>query len=148
TMESGMTTSAQPAGADPAIAGMIADYVLAASFGDLSPQVQTESVRTVVNWVGCALGGAPTETVDAAIRGVQAYSSGGRCRVVGRRERLDAAGAALVNCVSSSAYAFDDTHLKTITHPTGPVISALLALAETRKISGEDFLTALMLGME
>jgi 2-methylcitrate dehydratase PrpD len=147
-MESGGVTNLQPSGADPAIAGTIADYALAGSFNDLSPQVQIESIRAVVNWVGCALGGAPTETVDAAIRGAQSYSSGGNCRIVGRRERLDMASAALVNCVSSSAYAFDDTHLKTITHPTGPVICALLALAETRKISGEEFLTALMLGME
>ena len=43
---------------------------------------------------------------------------------------------------------YDDTHLKTIIHPAGPVASALLALAESRPISGEDFLTALILGIE
>jgi 2-methylcitrate dehydratase PrpD len=68
--------------------------------------------------------------------------------VIGRRERFDAPGAALINCLSSAAHAFDDTHLATITHPTGPVISALLALAEMQTIPGEDFLAALMMGME
>jgi 2-methylcitrate dehydratase PrpD len=43
---------------------------------------------------------------------------------------------------------YDDTHLKTIIHPAGPVASALLALAEARPISGQDLLTALIVGVE
>ena len=35
-----------------------------------------------------------------------------------------------------------------MTHPTGPVATALFALSETRTVSGEDFITALALGME
>lgn len=49
---------------------------------------------------------------------------------------------------------YDDTHLDTIIHPTGPVASALLAMAEhqSRKgsgpVSGKDFLVALIAGIE
>jgi 2-methylcitrate dehydratase PrpD len=43
---------------------------------------------------------------------------------------------------------YDDTHLKTIVHPAGSVASALLALAETRPMSGKDFLTAMIIGIE
>jgi 2-methylcitrate dehydratase PrpD len=43
---------------------------------------------------------------------------------------------------------FDDTHLKTIIHPAGPIASALVPLAETRKMSGRDFLHAFILGVE
>ena len=143
----GINVTTQSA-ADPAITEAIADFALSGSFASLPPEVQRESVRTVVNWVGCALGGAPTPTVAAAIKGLQSYSSPGRCRVIGRRERFDAPGAAVINCLASAAHAYDDTHLATITHPTGPVISALLALAEQQAIRGEDFLTALMVGME
>jgi 2-methylcitrate dehydratase PrpD len=143
----GINVTTQSA-ADPAITEAIADFALSGSFASLSGDVQRESVRTVVNWVGCALGGAPTATVAAAIKGLQSYSSPGRCRVIGRRERFDAPGAAVINCLASAAHAYDDTHLATITHPTGPVISALLALAEQQAIRGEDFLTALMIGME
>jgi 2-methylcitrate dehydratase PrpD len=144
----GMSIAARASAADPAITEALADYMLAATFSDLPAQVRTESIRTVVNWVGCALGGAPTPTVDAAVKGLQSFSTPGRGRLIGRRERFDAPGAAMLNCLSSAAHAFDDTHLKTITHPTGPVISGLLALADTTPISGQDFLLALMLGME
>lgn len=141
-----VTTPASPP--HPAITEELADFALSASFGGLPPEVQRESVRATVNWVGCALGGAPTPTVAAAIRGLQSYTSPGQCRVLGRRERFDAPAAALVNCLSSAAHAYDDTHLATITHPTGPVISALLALSESHPFAGEDFLAALMIGME
>jgi 2-methylcitrate dehydratase PrpD len=43
---------------------------------------------------------------------------------------------------------FDDTHLKTVIHPSGPVASALLALAEYKPMSGADFLHAFILGVE
>lgn len=146
-MNISIAPSSAPA-AETSVAARLADYVLAVSFGDLPAAVRTESVRTLVNYAGCALGGAPTPTVDAALRGLQSFASPGQARVIGRRERLEPAGAALVNCLSSAAHAFDDTHLKTITHPTGPVISALFALAGMRKTTGEEFLLALMLGME
>src|SRR6187200_3093625 len=121
----GINVSAKASAADPAITEAIADFALSATFASLPPDVQRESVRTVVNWAGCTLGGAPTPTVAAAIKALQSYSSPGNCRVIGRRERFDAPGAAFVNCLASAAHAYDDTHLATITHPTGPVISAL-----------------------
>lgn len=45
---------------------------------------------------------------------------------------------------------YDDTHLETIIHPTGPVAAALLSIAETlqRPVSGEEFITALVAGIE
>ncbi len=53
-----------------------------------------------------------------------------------------------MNGISSHVFDFDDTHLKTVIHPAGPVASALLALAEHRSISGRDFLTSLVVGIE
>ena len=49
--------------------------------------------------------------------------------VLGRAEKIDIASAALLNGITSHTFDFDDTHLKTIIHPAGPVASAVLALA-------------------
>ena len=51
--------------------------------------------------------------------------------MIGRDERLDELHAALVNGISSHVLDYDDTHLKTIIHPAGPVASAILAVAES-----------------
>ena len=56
--------------------------------------------------------------------------------VLGRSDKVDMASAALVNGITSHTFDFDDTHLKTIIHPAGPVASALLALAEARARAG------------
>ena len=58
------------------------------------------------------------------------------------------ASAALVNGIGSHTFDFDDTHLKTIIHPAGPVASALLALAETQGTSARVLIDALVLGID
>src|SRR5258708_32291456 len=67
--------------------------------------------------------------------------------ILGRADKLDMASAALVNGITSHTFDFDDTHLKTIIHPAGPVASALLALAEVRGSTGRELLDALVLGI-
>jgi 2-methylcitrate dehydratase PrpD len=68
--------------------------------------------------------------------------------LLGRRERMDILNASLMNGMSSHVFDFDDTHLKTVIHPAGPVVSSLLALAEYRPVSGREFLNAMVLGIE
>jgi 2-methylcitrate dehydratase PrpD len=58
------------------------------------------------------------------------------------------ASAALVNGITSHTFDFDDTHLKTIIHPAGPVASAVLALAEHKGLSGRAVIDALVLGID
>ena len=43
---------------------------------------------------------------------------------------------------------FDDTHLRTVIHPTAPVAPGLFALAERRPITGAALLHAFVLGVE
>lgn len=63
--------------------------------------------------------------------------------------QIDAYHAALLNGIASHVHDYDDTHLDTIIHPTGPVASALLAVAEWKKgVSGKDFIAALVAGIE
>ena len=126
----------------------LAQWVVELDHGIIPAEVRHEAVRTFVNWLGCAVGGARHETVDAALRAVAPFSGPRTSTVVGRSERLDAPNAALVNGISSHVLDYDDTHLKTIIHPGGPVDSALLALAELRRIDGPDFITSQIAGTE
>ena len=68
--------------------------------------------------------------------------------VLGRAERVDMASAALLNGITSHTFDFDDTHLRTIIHPAGPVASAALALAEHSGMSGRELIDALVLGID
>jgi len=126
----------------------LAEFVVNARYEDVPAAVRHEATRSLLNWLGCAVGGSRHETVDIALATFAPFSGPPRASVLGRGERLDAMHAALVNGISSHVFDFDDTHLKTVIHPSGPVASALLAFAEHSPVSGADLLHAFILGVE
>jgi 2-methylcitrate dehydratase PrpD len=132
----------------PKVTERLAEWIVGIGGEEIPDEVRREGLRTFVNWMGCAVGGADQETVDRALAALTPFSGKATSTVLGRGDRLDAPHAALVNGISSHVLDYDDTHLKTIIHPAGPVASALLALAELRPMSGRDLLTALIVGVE
>ncbi len=134
--------------ADQQVTRELAAWIVSTDLSSIPRQVQREGTRTFVNWVGCAVGGAEHETVDRALAAVTPFSGPKEATVLGRRERLDLLHAALLNGISSHVLDYDDTHLKTIIHPAGPVASALMAVAEARPTSGAELLNALIVGVE
>src|SRR5262245_56245681 len=133
---------------DLAVTRTLAGWVVASRAEDIPAGVRKEATRSMVNWIGCAVGGSHHETVDRALRALFEFSGPPQATVLGRHERLDILHAALINGISSHVLDYDDTHLKTIIHPAGPVASALLALSERRALSGAAFLHAFILGTE
>ena len=132
----------------PAITRILAQFVATHPSRGWSDAVDHEAHRTFLNWLGCAVGAARHEAVGAALSAVQMLQPAPQAQVLGRSDRLDMASAALVNGISSHTFDFDDTHLKTIIHPAGPVASALLALAEYQGASGRALIDALVIGID
>ncbi|MGA9090961.1 MAG: MmgE/PrpD family protein, partial [Bradyrhizobium sp.] len=140
--------AAAASAAPPHVTRILAHYIVTAKYDDLPENVRKEGVRTLLNWVGVAVGGSRHPTVDIAASALAPFSGPHQASLFGRRERFDIMNAAFINGVSSHIFDYDDTHLKTIIHPAGPVASAILALAEMQPVSGKDFLNALVLGVE
>lgn len=116
--------------------------------GGWSADVDREAHRTFMNWLGCAVGAAHHEAADAALAAVSLLQPAAQASVLGRVEKVDMASAALVNGITSHTFDFDDTHLKTIIHPAGPVASAALALAEHTGSPGRELIDALVIGID
>ena len=151
----------------PPVTRILADFVATHpgfASGGWSEAVEHEAHRTFLNWVGCAVGASRHESVEAALAAVAMLQPAPQASVLGRGERVDMASAALISGISSHTFDFDDTHLKTIIHPAGPVASALFALAEylgggsgrapgegsieTQGVSGRQLIDALVLGID
>ena len=132
----------------PQVTRLLARHLVAARYEDLPADVRHEGLRTFLNWLGCAVGSARHEAVSIAIEALAPFSGPAQAGILGRSERMDVLHAALINGISSHVFDFDDTHLKTVIHPAGPVASAILALSEMQPVSGKDFLNALVLGVE
>ncbi len=137
-----------PAPAPTDVTRALARWIVSARREEVPATVRHEAVRTFLNYIGCAVGGSHHETLDIAISALSPFSGPAQATILGRKERLDILHASLMNGISSHVLDYDDTHLRTIIHPAGPVASAILALSETRPISGADFLHALIVGVE
>jgi 2-methylcitrate dehydratase PrpD len=132
----------------PPVTALLARFVAEHPSRGWTDAVDHEAHRTFLNWFGCAVGAGHHPTAQAALGAVQALQPAPQAAVLGRKERVDMASAALLNGISSHTFDFDDTHLKTIIHPAGPVASALLALAEHTGASGRALIDALVLGID
>ena len=63
----------------------LASYVVHAKPDDIPAPIVAEARRTLVNWVGCALGGARHETLDNAVAALQPFSGPPQATLLGRR---------------------------------------------------------------
>ena len=126
----------------------LAKFVCGSVWADIAPAVRHEALRSLLNYFAVALAAANDPTVDKAIRVMLPFAGDNKASLIGRRERFDLLHAAAINAMAANVYDFDDTHIPTIVHPTAPVAAALFALAQTRVVSGHDFLLAFVLGVE
>lgn len=132
----------------PPITARLAEFVVNHPSRGWSDAVESEAHRALLNWVGCTIGASQHEAVQAALAASFMLQPAPQAGLLGRRERVDMLSAALINGIASHTFDFDDTHLKTIIHPAGPVASAGLALAEHLGLSGRQLIDALVLGID
>jgi 2-methylcitrate dehydratase PrpD len=126
----------------------LAEFLAASRWEDIPAAVRHEGVRSLLNFVGGALGGSQDEAVSLAVRVLTPYFGAAQATIIGRSERPDALSAAFLNAISANVLEYDDTHLATVIHPAAPVVPGLFALAEQRPVSGAQLVHALILGIE
>src|SRR5216684_898977 len=132
----------------PAVTRQLAQFLVESRWHDIPAAVRHEAKRTMMNFVGTALGGCGDIAIELAIRALGPFFGSAQATVIGRTERPDALSAAFLNAISANVLEFDDTHLRSVIHPAAPVAPALFALSELRPVSGEDLLHAMILGVE
>ncbi|KKY14138.1 putative family protein [Phaeomoniella chlamydospora] len=130
----------------------LAKWAVDLSYSSLPDEVVQAAVRSFYNWAGCAIGGLSHPTTTIARHALAPFFGKPTSSILGDNgdeNRTDASHAALINGIASHVHDYDDTHLETIIHPTGPVASALLAQSEAHgSVKTEDFILALVAGME
>jgi 2-methylcitrate dehydratase PrpD len=126
----------------------LAKALVESSWSDIPVTVRKEATRSFFNWLGCAIGGVRHEASEASLALALKFTGPAQATAIGTRHRLDIFHAAWVNGISSHVFDFDDTHLRTVIHPSPPIAPAILALSEHTKVSGAEFVHAFALGIE
>lgn len=143
-----MSAPEQAAAVPPPVTRALAQFAATHPSRGWGDDCEQAGVRTLLNWLGCAVGASGHPAVDAAVAAMTELEPAARATVFGRAERLDLAGAALVNGISSHVFDFDDTHPGNLVHPAGPVVACTLALAERFGCSGREAIDAVVIGVD
>ncbi|MDA0998727.1 MAG: MmgE/PrpD family protein [Proteobacteria bacterium] len=104
--------------------------------------------RCVLDWFGVTLPGGAVPPASLMLNAYSDVIGRGSARLYPSGRTTDARTAALINGAASHTIEFDDIYRDGIYHPGVPVISAALAVAEARRLSGEALLRGVIAGYE
>jgi 2-methylcitrate dehydratase PrpD len=125
----------------------IARFIVDTGYEDIPRAVVERAKRTALDCLGVALAGV-AEPVSQIITGYATKLGGPpEASVLGAGLKVSVQDAALANGVIAHALDYDDCGVK-IGHPSVLVFPAVLSLGEQLGASGQDILTAYILGLE
>lgn len=126
----------------------LAKFLAHLKYDDLPPQVIDQARKSILNALGCGIGYSLHAPASKTLSVLQRDLESTDATILGRRQRTSVDNAVLLNGISLTTADYDDTHLKTVIHPSGTPLAALLSWAEVHHISGKDFILAFLSGVE
>ena len=126
----------------------LAEFVHDTNFQDIPENIIAKSKESFLDWHGVALAGTTEESARIILEYVKEAGGKPQANVLGTTFKTNLANAALANGILGHALDFDDYHDDTVIHATAACLPAILAVAEKNNSSGEDVLTALIVGID
>jgi 2-methylcitrate dehydratase PrpD len=127
---------------------VLAGKAAALEYDDLSPAARQVARQCVLDYFGVALAGAGDELVRILLDELVEAGGAPQASIIGQEPRLPALSAALVNGAAAHALDYDDVNMAMPGHPSVAILPGLLALAELRRSSGREVITAFVAGYE
>src|SRR6266702_3947123 len=141
----------------PGLTDYVGRFVVNTTYEDIPADVIELGKKSILDGLGLALAGSRAQTGTICRQYLEdLIICGGKAIVIGSALKTSPRFAAFVNGVSIHADDFDDTQLSAakdrvyglLVHPTVPVLPAVLALSERRKISGKELMLSYHVGVE
>lgn len=127
--------------------GTVAEWISQLENVALPDAVLHQSRRLLLDYLCAVILGAGTPTAIAILDVARMTYRGDEATVVGGGS-LSAPGAALVNGTAAHGYEIDDGYTPGSVHPSAPVLSAVLAVAESNGSDMTTILKAIAAGVE
>jgi len=126
----------------------LANFVVESCFENLPEEVIKASKKCLLDWIGVTLIGAEDFSIRILIDLMEEMGGQRQATILGYGKKTNVLNAALINGTASHILDYDDAHEGTRSHPSAPLIPALLAISEYKNLSGSEFITAFVLGIE
>jgi 2-methylcitrate dehydratase PrpD len=121
----------------------LAEWTSALRFDDIPSEALRTTRRAVLDTFAVTLLGSRSQAARIAAQTAFGIGAGDApCSLIGFGRRTDVLNAALINGTSAHADLFDDNNAPMMGHPSSPLVSALLPLAQAKGVGGADLLTA------
>lgn len=137
------------AASQPALlAERFASHALHTRFSDLPADAVAAAKVFILDTLGVGLAGSSAPGAGELIQTGGDWGAGGEAALWGRRRRVPAGVAALVNCYQVHSQDFDCVHEGALPHPLAIILPSVLAYAERKGgVSGQDLMTACAVGV-
>lgn len=147
-----------PSAPETSLTARVASFITETRASRIPAEVMHLGKRSILDGLGLALAGNAAESggiVRQYLKTLGCPTDRG-CTVIGTGLKVPARFAAFANGIAIHADDYDDTQLAVardrvyglLTHPTAPVLPAVLALGELSNSSGLDVLTAYQVAVE
>ncbi len=120
----------------------------ALEYEDLPRDAHELARQCILDYFGVALAGAGDELVEVLLDELIEAGGAPQASIIGHQTRLPALSAALVNGAAGHALDYDDVNMAMPGHPSVAILPGLLALAELKRSSGREVITAFVAGYE
>ena len=127
---------------------ILAQFVHDAKFDNMPADAVEKGKECFLDWHGVSLAGTTDPAAEIIIQYVLEAGGTAQASVLGTGIKTNIANAALANGLIGHALDFDDYHDDTVIHASAACLPAILAVAENRKMNGEDLLTAMIVGID
>ena len=127
-----------------------AEFCEQLKYEDLSPEVIKRTKLLILDTVGIIIrarhDAESTSSLVSAIDKLEMCY--GSCQVFSDKNTYSPSAAALLNGTLAHSLDFDDTHAEASLHSSAPILSTALAAAQMNKSSGQELITACVVGYE
>ncbi len=126
----------------------LAERACSVTYDGLPEPVRELARQCVLDYYGVALAGADDRLAHILVDELSEAGGAEEASIIGRKARLPALSAALVNGAIGHALDYDDVNLAMPGHVSVAILPGLLGLAEARRSSGHEVIAAFVAGYE
>lgn len=126
----------------------VAKFVGETEWDNLPPEVQQQARLCALDLLGAIIAGSSTRVARIVAEQALEHWPGEAASILLFGAKASLPGAVLANAFTANALDIDDGYREIKGHPGAIVFPAVLAAAESRGVSGREFLTALVVAYE
>jgi 2-methylcitrate dehydratase PrpD len=134
--------------ASQTLSARAADWVSRVSFARLPANVIEQTKLRILDLIGVMLAARSLDSVRAAKRAAIENDPGGDTSILGHRELTSLAAASFINGVMSAILEYDDTHIESNIHPTGPAVAVAIPECHRRGLPGTRLIESVLAASE